>query len=87
MERQTETRVEIKEVNELWNGISPYHYAKEQKHEYIKQEKDCDQRISYVMYNKSKQLWDELQFYWFQVNKNLHPRYRKDLVMVNSDMQ
>ena len=30
------------------------------------------------MYQKSKQLWDELQFYWFQVNKSLHPRYRKD---------
>ena len=71
-------RAEVKEVNDLWEGKQPYYYDKEQKHEYIKQEKDCDQRISNVMYQKSKQLWDELQFYWFQVNKSLHPRYRKD---------
>lgn len=41
------------------------------------------------MYQKSKQLWDELQFYWFQVNKNLHPRYRKDPAVMggSSDQQ
>ena len=43
-------RAEVKEVNDLWEGKQPYYYDKEQKHEYIKQEKDCDQRISNVMY-------------------------------------
>ena len=55
---QPSDRVEIKEVNDLWEGKQPYYYVKEQRHEYVKQEKESDQRISNVMYQKSKQLWD-----------------------------
>lgn len=78
------SRIEIREVNELWEGKSPYHFDKEQKHEYARQDKDCDQHITNVMHQRSRQLWDELQFYWFQVNKNLHPRYRKEQVMAST---
>lgn len=51
----------IKEVNDLWESKQPpYKYVPEQKLEYLKLEKENDQRISYVMYQKSQQLWDEL---------------------------
>ncbi len=65
MDKSNEARVENKDKHELWNGTLPYHYEKKDKAEYIKQEKDCDTRISLIMYSKSKQLWDDLQFYWF----------------------
>ncbi len=68
---------ELRTAGDLWNSKSPFKYAPERQEEYQKVEPDIFERAAEFLKEPHKMRWTELNQFWFQENKHLHPRNRK----------
>ena len=67
---------EIKVVNDLWSD-DPYIYDTKRQDEYRKVEPDIYERPNEFLKEPHKTRWTEMSQFWFQENKHLHPRNRR----------
>lgn len=64
-------------MGDLWVSKSPYKYHPERQEDYQKVEPDIFERACEFLKDAHKERWTELNQFWFQENKHLHPRNRK----------
>lgn len=69
----------VKNVNELFhNNISPYKFIVANTDAISQPEPDVYERPAEFLKEPHRNRWIEMSGYWFQKNKFLHPRLRKN---------
>ena len=69
--------VDIRNITDLWENRFVFKYDASLKDEIKFDDIDFYEKQQDELRNYQRAKWVDCQFYWFQQNKKLHPRYRK----------